>query len=308
MKTFYFLTNQCNASCPYCFVEHGTDIMTSKDIDDSISKLPEDKYSEIVIYGGEPTLFPDTLLRLVESLLKDERKNLTIYSNGYNTSILDDLDKLRVQVYINLDAYQGDLHKIQNFDWVYTIAPSNLDKILDIYDLYNQNRKFPDFKIMHYYRPGADYWTEESVNRLENVLKDLYAKYKEILLETGSNMMPGFIRNYLMRLINRTTGSKNKHECSSYITFMPNGVIRNCYSCLDISRKINCSNCNISEVCSMNTPCYSDIPEQYQKLLCRIEKMIFETTIKLNSELKNETIWQQVILNVCKQGFSDGHM
>ena len=90
-QNFYFITNQCNASCPYCFVKHGNYITTKEDID----KIEVPLDGENVIYGGEPTLYPELVDYLIEKL---NHRDIVLYTNGSNIEYLKTLKDVRIVI------------------------------------------------------------------------------------------------------------------------------------------------------------------------------------------------------------------
>ena len=87
--------------------------MTKEDIDNII--VPEE--GDNVIYGGEPTLYPELVEHLIRKL---NNKNIYLYTNGSNVPFLHTLKN--VKIYVNYDAYKYVLHKnvedILQYDWI----------------------------------------------------------------------------------------------------------------------------------------------------------------------------------------------
>lgn len=303
-NVFFFITSRCNKRCSYCFVSHENDCMIKSDIDNAMINLPYNIYAENVIYGGEPTLYPDIVNYLVDELKKRNRNNITIYSNGYNLGLLKELNDKNIQIFINYDAYDKDIELIKDYDWIFTISPSNLNYSLNAHYIFKKNYKYPDFKIMHYYNKDSLFWNESTIEKLSNVIDEFILEYKSNLLKNNENYMPYFIKDTLRRLIAYSTNNKLVHSCHTNITFMPNGKTSSCYLCNHSDYKEICTDCSIKDICSYNTLCYLDIPKDKQKYLCKIQNMLFEKVTNLNSELKNNITWQHIILSICKGDFN----
>lgn len=303
-NVFFFITSKCNRDCSYCFVNHSNDSMNISDINNAISNLPDNIYAENIIYGGEPTLYPNIIRYLVDKLKKRNRHNITIYSNGYDLNLLKDLNDKNIQIYINYDAYDKDIELIKDYDWNFTIAPSNLSYALDTYYQFKKNSKYPDFKIVHYYNKNALFWDSSSIKNLSDIIDKFISEYKYILLKNKENYMPYFMKDTLRKLIAYSNNIKLDHFCHTNITFMPNKKVSTCYLCNHTEYKEICESCDIKSICSYNTLCYLDMPKDKQKYLCEIQYMLFNKMIELNSEMKNNILWQNVILSICKGDFN----
>lgn len=294
-QNFYFITNQCNASCSYCFVKHGNFIATKDDIDKI--EVPSD--GENVIYGGEPTLYPELVDYLIEKL---EHKNIVLYSNGSNIEYLKSLKD--VKIVINYDAYKYNLRKdveeiIPFENWVFTIAPSNLDNVLDVYNDFTNYKHYHYMKIMYYFREGSEYWTKESLEKLDKILKDLYSTYAKNLLSTNINYMPWILRDTLQRLLAYSVGSNIDLDCSSTSNHVlsPNISCINCAS----SNKNNsrCMNCLYKNVCQFNIPCLNDV----QFDLCELTNILNKNAIEVFDVLKDNMSFQKTIFSIYKETF-----
>ncbi|MDD6261772.1 MAG: radical SAM protein [Clostridiales bacterium] len=100
-------TNMCNFRCTYCFQSHADRIMTD-DIEQRIirfleKKIPKSQIFRIGLFGGEPLLCTDTLLRILYSANEICKKNGIpmageISTNGYllTPDILEKFLRLRI--------------------------------------------------------------------------------------------------------------------------------------------------------------------------------------------------------------------
>lgn len=93
-------TTACNGKCYFCVGRFNTPSKTNVDkiIENAISL---NKYPDVLLLGGESTLFPNDLVKIIESIAPYKRK-ITVNTNGYNLRCLlplaDKLDKLIVSV------------------------------------------------------------------------------------------------------------------------------------------------------------------------------------------------------------------
>lgn len=93
-------TTACNGKCFFCVGRYNIPCKTNieKIIQNAI-KL--DKYPDVLILGGESTLFPNDLIKIINEIAPYKRK-ITVNTNGYNleclTPVIDKLDKLIVSV------------------------------------------------------------------------------------------------------------------------------------------------------------------------------------------------------------------
>jgi hypothetical protein len=58
----FYLTLNCNYSCPHCFTKSGPSVNASIDLNilkNYVDQLPPNKVEAITLVGGEPTLYPD---------------------------------------------------------------------------------------------------------------------------------------------------------------------------------------------------------------------------------------------------------
>ena len=294
-QNFYFITNKCNASCPYCFVKHGNFVTTKEDIDRI--EVPLD--GENVIYGGEPTLYPELVDYLIEKL---NHRDIVIYSNGSNLEYLKSLKDVRIV--INYDAYrynlQRDVDAIMPFDeWVFTIAPSNLDKVLEVYNDYIDRKHYHYMKIMYYYNEGADYWTPESLKKLDETLKDLYSAYAERLINQNENYMPWILRDTLKRLLAYSSNEVLTADCSTH----SNHIIAadsSCVNCTPLNRENKrCYGCAYEKVCQFNIPCLDNVSFD----MCSLVDVLNKNALEVFNKLKDNVYFQKTIFSIYEGTF-----
>ena len=292
-QNFYFITNQCNASCPYCFVKHGNYITTKDDID----KIEVPLDGENVIYGGEPTLYPELVDYLIEKL---NHRDIVLYTNGSNVEYLKTLKDVRIV--INYDAYKynlkKDIEEIIPFDeWVFTIAPSNLDKVMDVYNTFIDTKHYHYMKIMYYYNENAEYWTTESLNSLEETLRELYDAYAERLITKNENYMPWILRDTLKRLLAYSSGETLIQSLKTHFICATND---NCVNCKPLNKSNRrCFDCEFSKVCLFNIPCLDEISFNF----CELTNVLNKTALEAYNKLKDNVYFQQTIFSIYEGTF-----
>ena len=93
-------TTACNGKCYFCVGRFNKPSKTN--VDEIIkSAIKLDKYLDVLLLGGESTLFPDDLVKIIDSIAPYKRK-ITVNTNGYNLKcllpVITKLDKVIVSV------------------------------------------------------------------------------------------------------------------------------------------------------------------------------------------------------------------
>jgi MoaA/NifB/PqqE/SkfB family radical SAM enzyme len=116
-------TTVCNGKCFFCVGRYNKKIKTN--VDKIIKSAIElDNYKDVLILGGESTLFPEDLIKIVNAIAPYKRK-ITINTNGCNLKclipIIPKLDKLIVSIMGNKEinkkiiGVDQDLELIKEF-------------------------------------------------------------------------------------------------------------------------------------------------------------------------------------------------
>lgn len=116
-------TTACNGKCFFCVGRYNIPCKTNVDkIIESALELND--YKNVLLLGGESTLFPEDLIKIVNSIYPYKEK-ITINTNGYNLEcldpIIDKLDKLIVSIMGNetindqIIQVKPNLNKIKEF-------------------------------------------------------------------------------------------------------------------------------------------------------------------------------------------------
>ena len=79
-------TTACNGKCFFCVGKYN--IPCKVNVDEIIkSAISLDKYPDVLLLGGESTLFPNDLIKIINSIAPYKRK-ITVNTNGYNLECL----------------------------------------------------------------------------------------------------------------------------------------------------------------------------------------------------------------------------
>lgn len=116
-------TTACNGKCFFCVGRYN--IPCKVNVNEIIkSAISLDKYPDVLLLGGESTLFPEDLVKIIDSIAPYKRK-ITVNTNGYNleclTPVIKKLDKLIVsvmgneEVNSNIVGVKPQLYKIKEF-------------------------------------------------------------------------------------------------------------------------------------------------------------------------------------------------
>lgn len=126
------ITTNCNLNCIYCYMEGQKKLVIKKNIiDRGLSLLTKNRPPlHIQITGGEPTLYPELIEYICESIKKYiPFATIGIQTNGtlLDSSIIKILKKYRVQLGISLDGHQH-IHDITRGRFIQTIRGIELLK------------------------------------------------------------------------------------------------------------------------------------------------------------------------------------
>lgn len=168
-----FITNKCNLRCKGCFYKHklNQDEMSFSEYQTYINAyLPTAE--KIILLGGEPTLHPD-LPRMI-ACNQNCRLPTTIYTNGSNLKILEDLDLTNVEVRVGIyGAYKSEKPLINipkpffPITMVYMLRKDNVCELLEA------SKLLQDYNCRKFYVSSIrdiaqthDFWkdTEETIS------------------------------------------------------------------------------------------------------------------------------------------------
>lgn len=96
------VTRRCNETCLHCCKGKAESIDITKEVIDKVLKSPNYKIKEmkyLAIAGGEPTLVPDIVVYLIDTIIEEDisiTSNINFITNGliYSDKIINALEKL----------------------------------------------------------------------------------------------------------------------------------------------------------------------------------------------------------------------
>lgn len=110
MATF-FVTGDCPRKCGYCFVPGTLGTMTVAEVDSGLAMLSDlaPGKADILIYGGEPLLKPEIVLRIIRG--SGEDRNLCLATGGWSLSreVADAMAERNAFVIVSIDG-ERDVH------------------------------------------------------------------------------------------------------------------------------------------------------------------------------------------------------
>lgn len=255
MTIYVVLTENCNLSCSHCRYSVKTKDFFNKD--KVISVLEELKDANIIIFGGEPTLYTDRLLSVLP------------YANSISTNLmcnsatLDIIKDLPIATSYNPSRFT----KKQYFRWVKNLAKlSNKPTLLitltkDLLDI--APKELFDTLPLHLignitfeYEIANNY--TEYYTQVDEYLSQVYDLNPSIPINNFEQLAKGYI-----------------HDCSQTYTLYPNGEIKygcpnyyysqpldECYSCKMSSV---CKPCALQQHCSFPIRTYEKINNEHKR-------------------------------------------
>ena len=103
------LTSKCNGKCPWCIEKHGYHPKYKASVETILSRILETGKDNIIMLGGEPTLYPK--LRFLIDALSNTGKNVYITTNGSMLSVKFIENVLRGIRGVNISIHDYDLWK-----------------------------------------------------------------------------------------------------------------------------------------------------------------------------------------------------
>ncbi len=251
------ITEQCNMNCTYCFSPRRDSVLTieqGKKVLDRMKDISPDALN-ITFFGGEPLLYPKTVLELAQysrnHLWKDKDKKHTctfhVVTNG--TYFDEEMFKLykslgfSIQVSMDGDKITTEEHRgVQNFDLIVnnvkqmlkifpnlgcrmTYTPKTVGRLsINVQFLHELGIN----KIMHQ-ATIEDNWCEDDIAQYSYQLHNLY-HYRRHVHKQGKKLNILFIDKTL-KIINDEV-SPELDFCQagkSYISILPNGDVHPCH-------------------------------------------------------------------------------
>lgn len=257
-KLYAILTNQCNLSCDHCFIRNAPEVYQKEQF---LSQIKNFDGWNIVLFGGEPTLYEDRLFDVIEVV--KEKKSPTLLSITTNLMKLNDriLDFYRnlggvgtswnisrfsetqyKQWLINLDRFeeyhlQADVLITLTKDLIET----PIDEFISIINKWNP-KVIRTIKFEQYIGDDAKV---DLYKKSDNWLCELYKKKDQLLIDVAI-----FHKEYRWYF-----------DCTQTYSLTPGGNLHHgCPNGLYINRSIptecfTCSNSNICRPCILQQYC-----------------------------------------------------
>lgn len=164
-----FITNRCDRQCQACFFQSyfSNEDMSLKEYIDYIKFYREQGIEKVVLIGGEPTLHKN-LLDMIK-VNQDYQLSTTIYTNGRDTQMFNNVDLTKVTIRIGvlgLNQSEKPLSKIPVPDYnlfiVYMMRQSNLDELLPTMQYAEEEFNCKDFMFssIRDIETTGDFWED----------------------------------------------------------------------------------------------------------------------------------------------------
>lgn len=260
------VTNQCNFRCTYCYVDRKKEIIDSNKFKDLFDKLMNQKkdypFKEIVLIlaGGEPLLYFDTLKKLIKAIQQIQNKykeikiETLIISNG---SLLTKekavyLKENRIKMAISLDGIEeyndktrqlingngtyryilkginiAKQHKIFN-NVITTITSKNINHLPELVTFFLE--KEINFQFQ-FYKKTTQYCLDEPINFDKRAIQSYY-KAIEIIYDYY-RLKPNLKRLSIFLESSKALFYTSEYGCAAgynYFTITPNCEIKVCPS------------------------------------------------------------------------------
>lgn len=190
MNLVLLMTNSCNLKCNYCFVEKEKEVLEFDTYLEILNKY-KDKISRITFFGGEPLLYFDNILKIIDYNDKNNiNVNYNINTNGLllNKKVIDLCIKKNILLNVSIDGnkesnilnrcnekefnilYKNIVEaKNRNCDIYvnYVVTPNNLEYLVD-------GTKFlieEGFTKLCYMMNYEAHWTYEDLDSFNDKLK-----------------------------------------------------------------------------------------------------------------------------------------
>lgn len=249
-----FVTNRCNLSCRDCFYRHrlGTYEMSLENYKEYVD-VYRTAVQKIIILGGEPTMHPC----LPEMIAYNNSLGLrtTLYTNGYDLSILHKTDLSLSSIRLSISSARGTEKAINRFSQfklpimvVYMLRKNNTAELGEVVSMTEKlgAKKFFISSIRDIARSG-DYWkdTNETLPLTE---------YAETIQSFVSNYQGRMEIHISRRGVLKTDAAHPKVTRCRFGNIFPNGDKIICP--FDICKNLTVSELHFDErKCNKHTEC-----------------------------------------------------
>lgn len=181
------ITDKCNMRCPHCYMKDYGGYEQMIDIDKAFASVKAIKPETLIIYGGEPMLFPDIINKIFNEFAKD--MHVVIATNGtiWNKEIFD---KAYI-VMVTLESFffnysKNRVYTRNQYDNLMKIIETYKNKLIVTHNLYPHNNdpffykmaKLGDFNSNPY--PIVDYCEESDYE--PTILKEYNTQLDPLLI------------------------------------------------------------------------------------------------------------------------------
>jgi uncharacterized protein len=245
-----FVTEECNMDCSYCFHPKGVDVLSinqGKKILDRLHELSPSTM-QITFFGGEPLLYPDTILTLsnyARTLWKKSTFSITTNGTYFDEKVFKKMKELGFSLMVSCDGDEITTNEHRKGgDWQ-TIV-DNIKKMLVI---------FPDLSVRMTYTPktvgrlaiNVEFlhqlgitkimfhavmeanWVEDDVKKYEYQLRQIY-HYRRFCLKKGIPIALAFVDKPLKIINDEMPPEKQYCEAGkSYIAILSSGDVYPCH-------------------------------------------------------------------------------
>lgn len=266
MGTIYALiTTHCNLSCPHCDIKNCNEYYDRDKFIDQLNKFD----GSIILFGGEPTLYPDRLLDIYLSNPIINRKITSISTNliSFNDKILTLFQLIKhISTSWNLNRFNDEEYEkwLNNINIIGERIPDikirvlitmtedllklSSDQFNDIIAKWNCN-VINDIHFEHYVSDDVE---AEYFNRCDEWLCSIYKGWKSKIKMNNINLVDNWY-----------------FDCSNVYTLYPDGnVKKGCPHNVNIKVPSKCYTCEKSDQCR---PCqlqkYCSYPSNFIKLI-----------------------------------------
>lgn len=251
-----FVTERCNMDCEYCFHPKSDGVLSveqGKKILDRMKVISPDGL-QITFFGGEPLLFPQTVLdlaRYARELWPDvDGRHMVVFSVSTNGTFFDEdifqqLKELQFAIQVSCDGDEATTMEHRKGSWAKVIE--NIRRMLLVFpDLGVRMTYTPKTvgrlsinvqflhqdvgvqKIMHHAVMEAD-WTEDAIQKYAYQLNQLY-HYRRYCQRQGIPLQIAFIDKPLKIVNDEVPPESNFCEAGkSYLAILSDGDVYPCH-------------------------------------------------------------------------------
>lgn len=245
-----FITERCNLNCSYCFHEKNDVVLSEEEGKKILTRLKElypDEMS-ITFFGGEPLLFPDTVLKLAQYARELwVKSNFHVSTNGtyFDKEMFEKFRELGFRFQISLDGVE-EVNKISrggDFNLIcsnakeilsmfpdtsvrMTVTPENVGYLMLNVEFLHRGVGF--VKIMHEITIEGK-WDADKMQIYGNQIEELY-KYNRSCIRGGVPLEVASIEK-AFHFINGSS-KYDKDFCGAgktYVAVLNNGDIYPCH-------------------------------------------------------------------------------